>query len=160
MTQSLNPSFVSRQEADALKDMIFRRARERSEKLNEEFQDDVMEIARESFVSKNNPFSQIIENAAAANPEVNIQTTERSVEPKEHVPEGVGFAPRQLKARAAEQNRIVEENVAAAAIQSTMIEARSGLSSKTSFMGALNFLNTQGAVSLMRTRSDKFEVVG
>ena len=160
MAQSLNSSFVNRQEADALKEMIFRRARERAEKLNEELQDDVMEVARDSFVSKNNPFSQIIESAAAANPEINMKAPAKGIEPKEQVPEGVGFAPRQLKARAIEQSRIAKENVAAAAIQSTMIEARNGLSNKTSFMGALNFLNSQGAVSLMRTRSDKFEVVG
>lgn len=156
MTKSLNSSFVSKNEADALKEMIFRRAREHAEKLNEDFQDDVMENARTSFVSKNNPFSQIIENSEAANPEITLQKSTT----KNETVEGLGFPQKQLKPRAAEQSRIVKENVAAAAIQSTMIEARKGLSGKTSFMGALNFLNSQGAVSLMRTRSDKFEVVG
>jgi hypothetical protein len=40
-----------------------------------------------------------------------------------------------------------------------MEEARKTLSNKKSFMGALNFLNSQAAVSLMRTRADKFEIV-
>ena len=44
-------------------------------------------------------------------------------------------------------------------IQNNMAEAREALSSKKSFMGALNFLNSQAAVSLMRTRADKFEIV-
>ena len=160
MAYSLNSSFVNKQEADALKEMIFKRARERAEKLNEEFQQDIMESARNSFVSKNNPFSQIIENSVSANPEISLQNTEKSIEKTEPVPEGLGFPQRQLNSLAAEQGRLVNENVAAAAIQSTMTEARAGLSNKASFMGALNFLNSQGAVSLMRTRSDRFEVVG
>ena len=38
-------------------------------------------------------------------------------------------------------------------------EARIGLENKKTFMGALDFLNSQAAVSLMRTRSDKFEAI-
>ena len=44
-------------------------------------------------------------------------------------------------------------------INNNMAEAREALSSKKSFMGALNFLNSQAAVSLIRTRADKFEIM-
>ena len=40
-----------------------------------------------------------------------------------------------------------------------MLEAREALSNKKGFVGALNFLNAQAAVSLARTRTDKFEVI-
>ena len=52
-------SIVSKTEVEALKDMIFKRARERAEALNKTVQEnytssvqkDVMDIARESFVA-------------------------------------------------------------------------------------------------------------
>ena len=44
-------------------------------------------------------------------------------------------------------------------INNNMAEAREALSNKKSFMGALNFLNSQAAVSLIRTRADKFEIM-
>ena len=40
-----------------------------------------------------------------------------------------------------------------------MQEARAGLSNKKSFMGALNFLNSQAAISLIKTRGNKFEML-
>lgn len=151
MSYNIN-SFVNRNEANELKAMIFARARERAQSLNEDVQTDVMDVARESFVSRNNPFSQIIQNA-----EEKIQTEGTEVVQKNE--EEIGFPQRELKARAVEQERVVQEQLTASAVQNTMNEARNALSSKKSFMGALNFLNSQAAVSLMRTRSDKFEAV-
>ena len=58
-----------------------------------------------------------------------------------------------------QRNDIINEQIASKAIQNNMVEARAALSSKQSFMGALNFLNSQAAVSLIRTRADKFEMV-
>ena len=148
-------SIVNKQEADALKEMIFRRARERAESMNEAAQSDVMDLARNSFVSKNNPFSQIIENAQKATNKT-VETTENSnnQESKE-----IGFPQRELKPRAVEQARSLQESASTSEIQNNMLEARNALSSKSSFMGALDFLNSQAAVSLMRTRADKFEAV-
>ena len=62
-------STVTSQEAEALKEMIFKRARERAKALNEDvqssftssIQNDVMDLARDSFVASKNPFSQIVE---------------------------------------------------------------------------------------------------
>ena len=152
MSYNLN-SFVNNSEANALKEMIFNRVRERSQVMNGNVQADVMDIARESFVSKNNPFSQIMQNvadaAAAKEEEIKSQNND----------EEIGFPQRQLKARAVEQGRVVNEKLAAFTVQNNMNEARVSLSQKTSFMGALNFLNSQAAVSMHRTPSGNFSVL-
>lgn len=44
-------------------------------------------------------------------------------------------------------------------IQSTMMEARKGLNQNKGFMGALNFLNSQAALSLIKTKGDRFELL-
>ena len=145
-------SFVSNSEVNALKEMIFNRVRERSQNMSEDVQTDVMDIARESFVSKNNPFSQIMQNAAEA-----AAVKEAEIKAKET--EEIGFPQRQLKARAVEQGRVVQDNLTASTVQNNMNEARVSLSNKTSFMGALNFLNSQAAVSMHRTPSGKFSAL-
>jgi len=142
---------VNRTEANALKEMIFKRVRERSENMTEDFQEDVMNVARDSFVSKNNPFSQII------NTPIENKNVER-ISDTDNKPE-IGFPQRELKPRAIEETRIIKEQIMAATVQSTMNDARNALNNNKSFMGALEFLNSQGAVSLMRTRSDKFEAL-
>ena len=148
-------SIVNKHEADALKDMIFKRARERAKAFNEDTQSDVMDMARESFVSKNNPFSKIIENTNNINPEQKVKNKQEVVvEPQEK--DDIGFPVKELKLQ---QNRNINSQLTAATINNNMAEAREALSNKKSFMGALNFLNSQAAVSLMRTRADKFEVV-
>lgn len=148
-------SIVNKHEADALKDMIFKRARERAKAFNEDTQSDVMDMARESFVSKNNPFSKIIENTNNINPEQQVKNKQEVVvEPQEK--DDIGFPVKELKLQ---QNRNINSQLTAATINNNMAEAREALSNKKSFMGALNFLNSQAAVSLMRTRADKFEVV-
>ena len=66
---NLHNYIVSTSEAEALKEMIFKRARERAESFNHEvndnyttsMQNDVMDLARNSFVANKNPFSQIKE---------------------------------------------------------------------------------------------------
>ena len=148
-------SIVNKHEADALKDMIFKRARERAKAFNEDAQSDVMDMARESFVSKNNPFSKIIENTNNINPEQQVKNKQEvAVEPQEK--DDIGFPVKELKLQ---QNRNITSQLTAATINNNMAEAREALSNKKSFMGALNFLNSQAALSLMRTRADKFEVV-
>ena len=152
-------SIVGKQEANALKEMIFQRVRERSEAMTDDIHADVMDIARESFVKKDNPFSQIINQQPTETPPVQkVDTVEVSSSDTEN--EGIGFPIRELKSGAVEQGRVVNEQIAAAAVNSTMSEAREKLTNKKSFMGALNFLNSQAAVSLMRTSSERFEVIG
>jgi hypothetical protein len=152
MSYTLN-SFVNKNEADALKEMIFRRVRERAQNMQEDLQSDVMDIARESFVSKDNPFSVIASEQKAQIEKVGAQSIEKQRK------EEIGFPQRELKPRAAEQTRFVAEKISSSEIQNNMIEARAGLNNRKSFIGALDFLNSQAAVSLMRTKSDSFEVV-
>ena len=150
-------SFVNRSEANALKEMIFNRVKARNEADSQDEQNEVMDLARKSFVSKNNPFSQIIEQANQKTTPQPANSLQNSSENKHD--ETIGFPQRELKSRAIEQERIVNEQTVVREIQNNMIEARNSLSNKKSFVGALNFINSQAAVSLMRTRSDKFEVV-
>ena len=58
-----------------------------------------------------------------------------------------------------QQNNVINNQITSSAINNNMREAREALTNKKSFMGALNFLNSQAAISLMRTRADKFEIV-
>ena len=145
-------SIVSKNEAAALKDMIFKRAQERSKSFNEDAQADVMDMARDSFVSKDNPFSKIIENTKPEN-----KTVEAEADEKKQKDDGVGFPmPKEVKLQ---QNQVINNQITSSAINSNMREAREALTNKKSFIGALNFLNSQAAVYLMRTRADKFEIV-
>ena len=145
-------SIVSKNEAAALKDMIFKRVQERAKSFNEDAQADVMDMARDSFVSKDNPFSKIIENTIQENKTVEPEAVE-----KKQKDDGVGFPmPKEVKLQ---QNQVINNQITSSAINSNMREAREALTNKKSFIGALNFLNSQAAVSLMRTRADKFEIV-
>lgn len=147
-------SIVNRNEAAALKEMIFKRAQERAQVMSEDTQSDVMDMARDSFVSKDNPFSKIIENTkpSVVEPE---KVQPAKVEP-EQKNEEIGFPMPEARLQ---QNKIINNQMTANAINNNMAEAREALSNNKSFMGALNFLNSQAAVSLMRTRADKFEIV-
>ena len=158
-------SIVGKNEAAALKEMIFKRAQERAQSFNEEEQDDVMDMARNSFVSKDNPFSRIIDNNNLNND--NTVRTKSDTLPAENAPkkvqannapakEEIGFPQREIKLQ---QNQVINNQITTMQINNNMAEAREALSSKKSFMGALNFLNSQAAISLIRTRADKFEVV-
>ena len=166
MNYSLN-SYVTKQEAEALKEMIFKRARERANAMTSDFHADIMEVARESFESKNNPFSQILtqasEKASVVKEEPVQQTTAPSalhdfvdaIEAAEASVNDVGFPQKNLFSAGANQNRVIKEQLVAAQVQNTMIEARQGLSNKKSFMGALAFLNSQAAASLLNKRAGK-----
>ena len=147
-------SIVNRNEAAALKEIIFKRAQERAQVMSEDTQSDVMDMARDSFVSKDNPFSKIIENTkpSVVEPE---KVQPAKVEP-EQKNEEIGFPMPEARLQ---QNKIINNQMTASAINNNMAEAREALSNNKSFMGALNFLNSQAAVSLMRTRVDKFEIV-
>ena len=67
--------------------------------------------------------------------------------------EGIGFTQKTLLPGAANQSRTIQEQASARQIQNTMQEAREGLSNRKNFMGALAFLNSQAAVSLLNKRA-------
>ena len=151
---SLN-STVSRQEAEALKEMIFKRARERAQALTEDVQtsytnsvqNDVMDLARDSFVAKKNPFSQVTAQVEA----------EETVKNEE-----IGFAKRQvndIKAQIDSRNKIANSELASYQIDSAMLATREEFVNKTGFMGALNFLNSQATISLVKNKGQSFEAL-
>ena len=162
-------SYVNKKEAEALKEMIFRRVRERAQSMTDDVQADVMSIARESFTSKGNPFAQLInmpleaeaaQNEKAAKPqETKTSALHEFVEAAEAKAQEIGFPQRNEMQIVTSQNKAIQEQASARNIQTTMKEAREGLSNRKSFMGALEFLNSQAAVSLLNKRSRGLEIV-
>lgn len=161
MNYQLN-SFVDRKEAEALKELIFKRAKERANAMTSDVQTDIMNVARESFVSSNNPFSQISAQTNENAKEVVTPETQTKTEPsalheyieKREETQEVGFPVKDYTG-IVNQNRVIKEQMTAAQLQNTMIEARQGLSERTSFMGALAFLNSHAAESLLNKRAGK-----
>ena len=157
-------SYVNRKEVETLKEMIFQRARERAQSMTGDVQQDVMSIAREAFVSNNNPFARILEQneetvpevreEVITQPEVKQSALHEYVEAVEAQAEEVGFPQRALSSGAVNQYRNIQEQTSSRQIQNTMREAREGLANKKSFMGALEFLNSQAAVSLLNKRAN------
>lgn len=150
-------SIVNRQEADALKEMIFKRARERAESMTRETQEtytsavknDIMDLARDTFVSNKNPFSVETVNKPEKAPEVEPQKDVEIGFPQNRVKE--------IKSQINYRNKIASDEIVNNEIEETMTDARSELSSRTSFMGALNFLNSQASITLVNKCGKKFE---
>ena len=153
-------SIVNKNEANALRDMIFARAREREKAVCEEVQDDVMDMARSSFKAENNPFSAFMNSVSNVNSNENKTVLSQGLaSEKSNVSQEIGFPQNNPPAQIRIQKNMVNEQIVSTTIQNNMLEAREGLSNKKSFMGALNFLNSQAAISLIKTRADKFEVI-
>ena len=149
---------VNREEADALKAMIFKRARERAEAMNKDVQDsytstmqnDIMDLARASFVASKNPFS------------LNEKREKENTEIKEQKTEEIGFSPRrnvEKKVNAEIKNKIADEIIIKNTVEANMIDARNTFNKKSTFLGALDFLNSQASISLIKTREKKFEAL-
>jgi len=148
-------SLVSKNEAEALKEMIFKRVRERAEKLGEDTQNsyttsiraDIMDIARDSFVANKNPFSfdKTLENAAKEKePEKITEAREKANEIREQINNA---------------NKIASENIANSATREAMNDARDSLHKKMSFMGALDFLNSQATIELVNKTGKHFSAI-
>ena len=159
---SLNTT-VSSSEAEALKEMIFKRAQERAAVLNEEtqtsyknaVQNDVMELARDSFVSAKNPFSMSVEPVK----EKEVSDVDTSEGNKNYE---IGFAQRnidEIKSRIHYRNRDLNTDMTAREIESNMEDTRLDFGRKNSFMGALNFLNSQATISLVEREGASFEAL-
>lgn len=152
----IRSSIVSTQEAEALKEMIFKRARERAEQMDKDLQEDyttsvqndVMDIARSSFVANKNPFSEIIKADTKSSVEI-----ERS--------EYIGFPERktEIKTQIINNNKVADSSISAVEIQGTMDDAFRNLSSKKTFIGALEFLNSQATIALVNKKAKKFEAL-
>ena len=158
-------SYVNRQEADALKEMIFRRARERAEAMAQEInssytndvQNDVMDLARASFRARCNPFS--MEEPVKEQKEVK-ETQE--ISSQENTQEQIGFAPRKTNLQAAKiahTHNAIQNKFTLGALEASMNDAKNEFRPSKNFTGALEFLNTQGSISLVNKQKTKFEAV-
>ena len=153
-------SIVNRQEADALKELIFKRARERAEALTNESQSsytssvrsEIMDLARDSFVANKNPFSAKVE--AVSEPPMETPETESKAE--------IGFPERrieEIKSQINYRNKVMDDEIIQGTISATMDEARGGFAKKSSFLGALDFLNSQASIALVNKRGKSFEAL-
>ena len=141
-------SIVSNSEQEALKEMIFKRVRDRAQAMNDEVQssytkatqNEVMDLARESLTVKHNPFA----------------------EKKDDNKQEIGFAKRQvkeIKAQVSQYQANTTNDIKNKEVEFTMEEARANLNNKVSFTGALNFLNSQATIALIKNKGRKFEAL-
>ena len=161
MNTATYDSIVNRQEVDALKEMIFKRARERAQSFTDDVQagyttlvqNDIMDLARDSFVETKNPFTKIKEEQQpVAQDKVKQETNHQEI----------GFAKRQVdevKAQVYSTNKKFNTLIANTEVEATMQEARVALEQKTSFVGALDFLNSQASIVLVKNRGKAFEAM-
>lgn len=157
MTMSYNiNTLVSTEEQQALKEMIFKRARERALAFNQEvqnnyttaIQNDVMELARDCFVATKNPFCE--------------EKKEENQETSAKKDSEIGFQQRnieEIKAQIKSRNQISSEKVANITLENNMTEARNEFSQRSTFLGALEFLNSQASISLIKSRGKSFEAL-
>ena len=158
MAYNLN-NVVSNQEAEALKELIFKRARERAQSLTNEIQTsytdavqtDIMDLARASFSAEKNPF--------AVNMPRETKETKESKEPKELTKaEKIDTVKRnikELKSQIYNRNKVITQNISADEIEDTMLNARNNFQDKHSFIGALEFLNSQATIALISKHGNK-----
>lgn len=142
-------SIVSRSEADALKEMIFKRARERAEALAEDIntsytssvKNELMDIARDSFVSSKNPFA-----------------VKEEKKPEEPENKEIGFPQRKIEEIKSQINYRTKD-IAGKEVDSAMRDAGVDFRKKQSFIGALDFLNSQATIALINKRGKSFEAL-
>ena len=154
-------SIVSKSESEALKELIFNRARERAVALNKQTQDsyttaiknELMDIARDSFNKSGNPFA--IKNETV--------TKEEAVKDIAEKKEEIGFPQRKvadnLKSQIEYKNNLLREAAAQNEIKSVMENAGMDFGNKKNFIGALNFLNSQASLSVINKSKHGFEAI-
>ena len=160
-------SIVNRQEAEALKEMIFKRARERAESFDTEIKDsyttgmqnEVMDLARNSFVSNKNPFSIDSFEKTTHQKEEKDVTEEIPLRELTKEADGLGFEQRKAEAMRAHVNFSASERIKNATVEENMTEARNEFTSKSTFMGALNFLNSQASIALVNSKGKSFNAI-
>ena len=161
MTNISGKTVVSTQEVNALKEMIFKRARERAEALNNDTQSsytqsaqlDVMNLARDSFVANKNPFSLKVDNNTKAE-EVSVENDSREQE--------IGFARREVKEikdQISSKNESIRNLITDKEREMIMDNAKSAFTQNKQFVGALEFLNSQATLNLVQKKSQNFEAL-
>ena len=153
-------STVSSQEAEALKEMIFKRIRERAQALNENIQNnftttlqnEIMDLARNSLVSSKNPF--IIKEE-----QENIKEISNSKEVNSKEIETAHERIKEIKSQLQESNKILNKDLADKTIEATMFDIRNNFKQNQGFTGALNFLNSQASIALIKNKGTSFEAI-
>lgn len=153
-------SIVSKTEIEELKEMIFKRARERAEALNKDVQNsytssvqnDIMDLARNSFNSSKNPFAiktEVKESKEQINPNISA---------KEQIVEDARIKAEELKRQIQQHNEAAKTEYFVKAMEDNMADARMEFN-KPSFIGALEFLNSQATVALVKKKGKAFEAM-
>ena len=162
------PTTVNRQEAEALKEMIFNRARARAEALNKETQNsyvdnvqtELMDLARTSFISNRNPFSSTKPLSTVEIPAKEVEEEVTLTQTTSNNTEGLGFETpksKYINSQIKLKTDISNEELTKSAVMATMDEASKSLQSKSTFMGALNFLNSQASIAIVNKTGKRFE---
>ena len=150
---------VSQSEVQALKELIFNRARQRAEALANDtktqfttsFRDEVMDIARKSFNTNNNPFAQKIN-------QVQNQTNNK-VEKQQTVGFKQKTSAENIKEIIKAKNQLINERAASQEISGIMDNAGSEYKNTQNFTGALSFLNAQAGIRLADRNKSSFEAI-
>ena len=179
-------SNIDKTEVEALKELIFRRSKERSEGISSNVNNDVMELARKSLTTNKNPFQIATEIKAedsdafikSNSVDKNQNTNQPQIQPKSEIKteqadfqkelglvskvqkssNEIGFPSRDLT-NIINKNEELNKFVESTEIQKTMIDARNNINNKKSFMGALEFLNSQASIALINKNSNGFNVL-
>lgn len=152
-------SIVSRNEVEALREVIFNRARQRAEAMANQvqteyknsFREEMMDIARNSFNAPGNPFGNKI-NALKEEPVQQAQKTEQ-IGFEQHTSEEK--IQEIIKSRSESSDKVLSQNE----VYSVMNSAGTEFEKSKGFMGALDFLNSQASLSLMSSRKPNFEMI-
>ena len=97
----------------------------------------------------------------AQNPFSIIETTE-ACSSKDNRDEEIGFAKRRVKEIKSHINNSYQNKtneIVNTEVVSTMNDARADFNTKSSFMGALEFLNSQASISLIKAKGKSFEAL-
>ena len=151
---------ISQQSSNDLKDVIIKHAQERGQTLANQiqnnytnsFHDEIMISARESFRIKNNPFAIKEEK-----PIEEIKNKKEKIKNKVHEIESLKKQINDIKAQIHNKHAQVSNNMSYLTVGTIMSEAKNELSIKKSFTGALNFLNNQASICLLRSWRQDFE---
>lgn len=151
---------VSKAETEALKELIFNRARQRAEALAKDaqtqytssFREELMDIARSSFNAPGNPFTE--KNESVKNEPV--------VKGKEAAG-AIGFKQKTNEENIKEIIKFRNENARQSAAQSeisgVMYQAGTEFENSQKFMGALEFLNSQAGIYMASQKKARFDTI-
>ena len=160
---------VNKTEADALKEMIFKRVRDRAEVLDDNIKNsytsdikkDIMDLAHNSLVKTNNPFTNKLEEIKDTTGQQKTNEVVEEPQKAENI-NSIGFNINYSEEKIVQtETRInnINNEISVKEIQAGMKEAREGLQNKKTFIGALNFLNSQASISLIKKYSDRFDII-